>query len=128
MILNHPHFLTTKEYLMSNEIMIITPYKHEQLWVFDDESKGIEKEPFVAGADNMLDIISDYVNGNKFSLLFSNTPFPNYDYMLEHRKQEYEGNWYWSEYFEIECWLCAKLLDYFETAPKNIYIQVKNDR
>ena len=37
-----------------NAIHAIHPYRHEGLWVFDDEAMGLWQEPFVAGADAIL--------------------------------------------------------------------------
>ena len=38
-----------------NAINVIFPYKWNGVWVFDDERVGLEKEPFVAGADVLPD-------------------------------------------------------------------------
>ena len=43
-----------EETVMANSIMVIMPYWHAGTWVFDDEQAGLLKEPFVAGADEML--------------------------------------------------------------------------
>jgi hypothetical protein len=40
---------------MKNSIFVIKPYKWNGMWVFDDERVGLDKEPFVAGADTMID-------------------------------------------------------------------------
>ena len=67
-----------------NALNIIHPYKYEdEIWVFDDVKKDLIQEPFVFGAD---EIIEKYVAPFKspeagFSLLFSAMPFPNYDVM-----------------------------------------------
>ena len=37
-----------------NAIRAIHPYRHEGLWVFDDETVGLRQEPFVAGGDGGL--------------------------------------------------------------------------
>ena len=37
-----------------NTICAIYPYRHEDLWVFDDEAVGLLQEPFVSGADRIL--------------------------------------------------------------------------
>ena len=65
---------------MSNSIGVIFPYKHEEIWVFDDEATGLVKEPFVSGMPQILDILSqDISDSNKgFALLFSPAPFPGY--------------------------------------------------
>jgi hypothetical protein len=36
-----------------NAIHAIHPYRHEGLWVFDDETAGLRQEPFVSGADGI---------------------------------------------------------------------------
>lgn len=38
-----------------NSLFVIKPYKHLGLWVFDDEARGILQEPFVGGADILID-------------------------------------------------------------------------
>lgn len=38
-----------------NAIRAIYPYKDSGLWVFDDERVGLDKEPFIAGADTLID-------------------------------------------------------------------------
>ena len=63
---------------LMNAIIAIHPYKYEGLWVFDDAKVGLVQEPFVSGADEIIDRmvqgITDAANG--FTLLFSATPFP----------------------------------------------------
>jgi hypothetical protein len=38
-----------------NAINVISPYKHIGMWVFDDARVGLMQEPFVAGADTLID-------------------------------------------------------------------------
>jgi hypothetical protein len=38
-----------------NVINVIAPYKHQGMWVFDDPRVGLVQEPFVAGADTIID-------------------------------------------------------------------------
>jgi hypothetical protein len=46
-----------------NAINVIAPYKHHGMWVFDDPRVGLNQEPFVAGADAMIDrVIADIPN------------------------------------------------------------------
>ena len=33
-----------------NSLMVISPYKHHGMWVFDDPSVGLDKEPFIAAS------------------------------------------------------------------------------
>ena len=72
---------------MKNSIFVIRPYKWQGMWVFDDERVGLDKEPFVAGADTMIDTavqlkgIPNAENG--FLLVFSAGPFPDADFDLD---------------------------------------------
>jgi len=38
-----------------NAIRAIHPHRHEGLWVFDNAAVGLHQEPFVSGADAILD-------------------------------------------------------------------------
>ena len=46
-----------------NAINIIAPYKHLGTWVFDDPRVGLMQEPFVAGADKMIDRVVAAIPG-----------------------------------------------------------------
>ena len=51
---------------MNNSIFVIKPYKWEGLWVYDDPNVGLDKEPFVGGADTMIDVATaDIPNAEK---------------------------------------------------------------
>lgn len=111
-----------------NALHVIAPYKYQGMWVFDDPAVGLVREPFVSGADTMIDLataqIPDAANG--FLLVFSGTPFPGHHIKLEWRRGGGEfGDWYYAEQFQMEGWLCPALLKYFATAPESIYVQVK---
>jgi hypothetical protein len=111
-----------------NAINIINPYKHFGMWVFDDPRVGLVQEPFVAGADIMIDrVVADIPNAERgFTLIFSGTPFPGHQYRLDWLRAEDDGgNWYYSEEFGMEGWLCPALFKYFEQAPKHLYVQTK---
>jgi hypothetical protein len=110
-----------------NAINVIFPYRHQGMWVFDDERVGLAKEPFVAGADTMIDkavaAIPDAAKG--FALVFSEHPFPGHKLKLEWRRNEGGGDWYFSPELGQEGWLCPALLRYFDRAPPHIYVEVK---
>lgn len=115
--------------MSENSISVIKPYKWEGLWVFDDARVGLVQEPFVAGADTMIDIalaqkcIAGADNG--FLLLFSETPFPNVDVVLTWVRNDAGGNVYLWKEAEMEGWLCPALLKYFKEPPRTIYAQLK---
>jgi hypothetical protein len=80
-----------------NTINVIVPYKHLGMWVFDDPRVGLSQEPFVSGADAMIDrVVADIPNGDSgFRLIFAATPFPGHQYQLDLiRADEDGGNWY----------------------------------
>ena len=56
-----------------NSINAIHPYKNNGLWVFDDDSVGLLREPFVSGADDIIErLVEGIPNAEQgFTLLFS---------------------------------------------------------
>ncbi len=107
--------------------MLIHPYKYEGMWVFDDEKTDLVQEPFVSGADDIIDkMVSDIPKADEgFSLLFSSMPFPGHQAEFEWRREESGGNWYYIKNLGMEGWLCPALFKYFSDAPKSIYAQFK---
>jgi len=81
-----------------NALNVIAPYRYHGMWVFDDPRVGLVHEPFVAGADTMLDrVTADIPEANKgFLMVFSATPFPGHQFKLEWRRADSGGNWYYS--------------------------------
>ena len=111
-----------------NAINVIAPYKWVGMWGFDDPRGGLEKEPFVAGADTMIEMIAADIHdaANGFVLVFSGTPFPGHQFRFDFQRADNDGgNWYRSEEYKIEGWLCPALFKYFSEAPKHIYVQAK---
>jgi hypothetical protein len=110
-----------------NSLSTIFPYKYQGFWVFDDDTVGLVREPFVSGADVIIDRltakIADATTG--FRLLFSASPFPGFTARLDWKREDLGGNWYYSREFDMEGWLCPALLRYFVVAPKSIYIKVE---
>jgi hypothetical protein len=110
-----------------NSIHVIAPYKYLEMWVFDDEKVGLTQEPFVSGADTMIDrVVGNIPNADQgFILLFSKDQFPGATLRLDWRRPESNGNWYYSEELGMEGWLCPALFKYFAEAPKELHVQVK---
>ena len=110
-----------------NAINVIRPYRAEGMWVFDDAAVGLVQEPFVSGADVIIDqlvaSIPDATSG--FNLVFSAEPFPGFQIRFEWRRAEMGGNWYFSPDLDAEGWLCPALFRYFDGAPPEIYIQIR---
>jgi len=84
---------------MNNSIFVIKPYKWNGMWVFDDERVGLDKEPFVAGADTMIDTavqlkgLQDAEDG--FLTVLSAGPFPHADFDLEWVREDSGGSVGW---------------------------------
>ncbi|MFH1732263.1 MAG: DUF6717 family protein [Planctomycetota bacterium] len=112
----------------ANSLMLIAPYRYEGTWVFDDARAGLRREPFVSGIPKMIDkLVEDIPNAkNGFRLYFSAAPFEGYTHKLVWRRSgKSGGNWYYSEAFEAEGWLCPALFKYFEDPPKEIYFKAE---
>jgi hypothetical protein len=88
---------------------------------------GLVQEPFVAGADVILDRMTAHIpNAEKcVTVLFSRIPFPGYQFELHRRREESGGKIYHCPEFDLEGWLCPALLKYFDEAPTSIYVQVR---
>jgi hypothetical protein len=110
-----------------NSLFVIAPYKYEGAWVFDDPAVGLQREPFVAGIDTLIDnTVKDISNAERgFRAIFSAQPFPGAHDKLVWRRSESSGNWYYSDRFDMEGWLCPALFQYFSEAPPEIYVKVE---
>lgn len=109
-----------------NQINLIEPYLENGVWKFDDESKNLIKEPFVAGVP---EIIQHHVYPkNKFKLFFSKTAFPYWNLKLRRLREEFGGYWYRDHlHTGKEGWLCPALFKYFDKAPPTIYCKIDLD-
>ena len=112
---------------MANAMMTIHPYRDQGDWVFDDETAGLKREPFVFGIPEMIDLLVADIPGatEGFKLVFSANPFPGYTADLGWVREEYGGNWYRWERHGLEGWLCPALFKYFDEAPGRIYCRVE---
>ncbi len=111
----------------SNSLLVISPYRHAGTWVFDDYQHRLVQEPFVAGIPELIDkLVADIPNAhNGFRLTFSAKEFPEYDDRLIWKRKGSSGNWYYSETYKAEGWLCPALLKYFKKPPKFIYVKAE---
>ncbi|MFC2063163.1 DUF6717 family protein [Chloroflexota bacterium] len=112
---------------MTNTLMVIEPYWYLDTWVFDDESVGLDKEPFVQGIPEMIDdLVKDIPNAHSgFRLHFSSVPFPNYQLELIRVREDCGGYWYSEKTSLREGWLCPAVFKYFDTSPAVIYIKAE---
>lgn len=110
-----------------NAIRVIHPYKDQGLWVFDDPAVGLVREPFVAGADTIIErMVAAMAQPERgFTLLFSAGPFPGYELEAHWSREEMGGHWYRSPELGLEGWLCPALFRYFGAAPERLYAQFR---
>ena len=110
-----------------NAISVLFPYKYEGMWVFDDPSVGLHREPFVCGIDEIISrVVASVPNAaNGFRLLFSTAPFPGFMVKLEWWREEYGGTWYYCPQFDKEGWLCPALFKYYDKAPSELYAKAE---
>jgi hypothetical protein len=106
---------------------MIHPYSHEGMWVFDDAAVGLVQEPFVSGADLIIDRLAEQVPdaSNGFILIFSELPFPGHQVSLEWLHEECGGNVYRCNELDMVGWLCPALLQYFNEPPKQIHAEAR---
>ncbi len=110
-----------------NSLLVIHPYKQHGVWMFDDPRAGLVEEPFVAGADVIIDrMVEGIPNAESgVTIFFSASPFPSNQHVFQWRREEMGGNWYYSPEYDLEGWLCPALFRYFERAPERLYVQAK---
>ena len=116
-----------------NAIQVIFPYQQDGVWMFDDESKGLAREPFVCGMPEIINLLVASVKDarNGFAMYFSEHPFPGHQLQLERLSAEMGGNWYrltangTEMQGEMKGWLCPALFRYFQTAPDRIYAKAE---
>ena len=114
-----------------NSIMTLKPYCKDGVWQFDDESKGLKGEAFIAGIDTIIEMMTaDIPNAEDgFTLVFSPGEFPDHQARLDWIEADMGGNWYAlkseKEDFAMKGWLCPALYKYFDVAPKQLYFSAQ---
>ena len=113
--------------MSGNSLFVLRPYRHEGTWMFDDESVGLRREPFVLGVDDMIDRMVAAIPGahRGFRLIVSARPFPGHMAGLEWQEEEAGGNWYLWRESGLKGWLCPALGKYFEAAPPELYARAE---
>jgi len=114
---------------MPNSIQVIFPYRDHGVWMFDDPSAGLVREPFVCGIPAMLDLLVEGIPDAErgFALYFSEQPFPGYRMKADLMSSESGGSWYRLVVNDREMtgWLCPALFKYFEAAPRSLYVKAE---
>ena len=134
----YPYKIDSSAFVMNGDNFPIE-YSNFGIWVFDDESVGLELEAFVSGTDKVMDwIVKDIPNAIEgFKLTFSDKPFAGYqmeavwfDNSQDSEGMNIVGNWYkWCDVNSTEPgiagWLCPALFLYFPTAPSSLFVMAE---
>ncbi len=117
-----------------NQINVVKPYRYMNTWVFDDPTKKLVKEPFVAGlpelTDKTLTVLGLSVR-ESFYFFFSKDPFPQYDLKLKNLNDTEIGRTYLAieapdkTIVGMKAWFCPALLKYIDPYPEYLYIKMK---
>ena len=90
---------------MANSLFSLNAYVKNGTWMFDDESRDIKEEPFVAGADIMFDLMSGREadpSVDMCNIVFGATPIPDYDLHVRLVGNDgHDGHYYAVEYFKM---------------------------
>ena len=98
------------------------------MWVFDDSGDGLSAEPFVGGADTMIDRVTRHIPDAErgFNVVFPGIHVPDHQHHLQWQKEEGTGDVYHVEELGAEGRLCPVLLRCFDERPSNVHVQVKS--
>lgn len=121
----------------NNSMYTLKVYLEGGEWVFDDVARSLIKEPFIEGADDIIDYLIDQekiidADKNGFTLFFSTNPFPDKQAELtllrEHPVSLDGGHYYNFESGDVQIkgWLCPALTLFFEHSPEKLYIKLKS--
>lgn len=125
----------------TNALHVIAPYMDNLtgLWVFDDPSVGLVKEPFIMGIPLMIHVVTEHAGITNpeqgFRLIFADQSFPGAQIRLDRLYPDRGGAWYMLAEMdldgdvltpEIKGWLCPALFRYFAVAPEELYVRVES--
>ena len=117
---------------LGNSMLRIAPYWNDGTWAFDDATYGLVAEPFVCGAEKMIDHVVvragiDLREARRrgIRLTFSARAFPGAHAVADRVRPEAGGTWYRFGAPPMEGWLCPAMFHYFAEAPEEIYIRAE---
>ena len=115
-----------------NAMLRIAPYWHHGTWAFDDDAHGLVAEPFVCGAEKMIDhvVVTAGIDLREarrrgIRLTFSARAFPGAHAVADRVRPEAGGTWYRFGAPPMEGWLCPAMFHYFDEAPEEIHIRAE---
>lgn len=117
------------------------PYRHPDspdIWVFDDEARGLAREPFVGEANLLLDYADQKLGGNGKLVVFFRADsdvdpvhqhYDNVAVVAQLIDSDSTGSTYSADVSQDgfkwdDLWLCPALLKYFDKAPERIYAAI----
>jgi hypothetical protein len=100
-------------------------------WVFSDRSAGLVDEPFVSGADTLIEAIAkqggflEKAKKTGVVAAFSASEFTGaLVCLVRDQREDPNGNWYTESKTGHRAWLCPALYHYFSEAPKKLWINI----
>ncbi len=109
--------------------MTLELYKEGAVWLFDDPSRNILREPFVEGASEALD--DAFASDSLRAIVEFRDSRPDNSDLFFHGKwiaMEMRDNKQWNRYCVTETgremMLCPVLYDYFADEPSNIWFRM----
>ena len=108
-------------------MMTLKIYKNQGLWMFDDASKFIEKEPFVGGFSELIDFILKEKGvwaGSHRDIDIEFSLEKEAQDMVEITKvEDMDNDWALYEYKEMQGTLCPVTLQYLGKHPDSFFIR-----
>ena len=108
-----------------NQIQTLRLYRHQGTWAFDDPRFNLTAEPFVLGAEHMIDRLAEAAgkgDAEEVTVAFSTDPFPEATRFLW-LEDQFGGAWYCDEHGSTG-WLCPAGLNYFAVWPEMFWARV----
>jgi len=106
------------------QVHSISPlYKIGEIWYYDDESKGVYREPFVCGASELLDKVLEadgITNPTRLNFFECDEKSCQGGHYAKLVTRQGGGAIYYCEEFDHQFWLCSHLFDYFDAPPRII--------
>ena len=115
-----------------NRLLVIAPYWSQGTWRFDDDRFGLEREPFVEGAPEIITRVVEragldleLARRDGIRLLFSADPFPGSQEEAARIRPDRGGWWYRTVEPELDGWLCPERFNYFDEAPERLFVRAE---
>ena len=108
-------------------MMTLKIYKNQGIWMFDDESKNIEKEPFVGGFSELIDFILKEKGvwaGSHRGIDIEFSLEKEAQDMVEITKvEDMDNDWALYQYNDMQGTLCPVTLQYLGKHPESFFIR-----